>query len=73
MKDVRITHEDGGSFLTISIEGGETDQYNQGDSKRLEEVGGDLRPLSSVARYLHLIEWDPMSNQSLFGEDIRGD
>ena len=56
MKDVRIAREDGKSYLTIFVAGGKTDQYNQGDFKRLEEVGG-LCPLAEVARYLHLIQW----------------
>ena len=72
MKDVRIAHEDGESFLTIFIAGSKTDQFNQGDFKRLGEVGGSLSPLASMDRYLHLIERGPVSAQSLFGNDIRG-
>ena len=72
MKDVRIAHEDGGSFLTIFIAESKTDQFNQCDFKRLDEAGGTLCPLAAMARYLHLVDWDPLSSLSLFGNDIRG-
>ena len=49
MKDVRIAHKEGKIYLTIFTAGRKTDQYNQCDFKRLEEVGGHLRPLSDLA------------------------
>lgn len=49
-----------------------TDQYNQGDFKRLEEAGGTLRHLTALASYFRTISRGPNSEQNLFGADIRG-
>ena len=71
MKDVRVERDEGLSFPNIHIKGSKTDQYNLWDQKRLEEVGGPLRPVAAIASYLTAIDRNPNSSQPLFGKDIR--
>ena len=71
MRDIRIGQENGISFLTLFLAGSKTDQYNRGDFKRLEKVGGLLCPLDALVRYLKVIQWGPSSNRKLFGLGLR--
>ena len=72
MRDIRISTENNQSFLTLFLEGSKTDRYNQGDFKRLGQVGGLLCPLDALVRYVSVIEWDPTSTRKLFGNGLRG-
>ena len=71
MRDVRIEVEEGKLYLALFLGGGKTDQYNQGEFKRLEEVGGLLCPLAALVRYFKTISWGPSSNRKLFSPGTR--
>ena len=51
MRDVRLGRKDGCAFLDAFLVGSKTDQYNQGDRKRLMEIGGGgLMPSSGTSK-----------------------
>ena len=64
MCDVNLDRQDGIVHLNVFLTGSKTDQYNQGDSKRLMEIGGNLRPIRALIRWARVCNWDPNSKEN---------
>ena len=65
MCDVSLGRKDGCTFLDVFLVGSKTDQYNQGDRKRLMEIGGNLCPVNALVRWLEVCGRNPKSREKL--------
>ena len=71
--DAKIEKQEDGWYLESFLTGSKTDQYNQGDRKRLKEVGGDLCPIKATMGLTNEMGYGPKSIVELFPANIRSE
>ena len=58
---MKIEKQEDGWYWELFLTGIKTDQYNQGDRKRLKEVGGDLCPVKTAMDLMNAMGYESRS------------